>query len=110
VALDAFDPLQSTVDAMVANFVQNPWLTRRLSCVLNRMEFAVSSVRSYGYVQTTEPAYMLTLVDRGADLLVAGGSVGAGQGEALKTEASRRAKTGEFFGQISFLSVIARRS
>jgi hypothetical protein len=28
---------------------------------------------------------------------------------ALKTEARRRAKTGEFFGQISFLSVIARR-
>src|SRR5262245_60544215 len=34
VATSSFDPLQSTVDAMVANFVQNPWLTRRLAGML----------------------------------------------------------------------------
>jgi len=108
VAIDAFDPLQSTVDAMVANFVENPWLTRRLRKVLVGMGFAISSLRSHGYVQAAEPAYMLTLVDRGADLLVGGGSIGAAQGEALKVEARRRVTAGEFFGQISFLSVIAR--
>ena len=29
------------------------------------------------------------------------------EGEVLKTEARRRAKAGEFFGHISFLSIIA---
>jgi Methyltransferase domain len=34
VAINAFDPLQPLVSAMVANFVHNPWLTRRLSKTL----------------------------------------------------------------------------
>jgi hypothetical protein len=51
---------------------------------------------------------MITIIDRGADLLVASGSIGAAQAEALKAEARRRVQAGEFFGQISFLSVIAR--
>jgi hypothetical protein len=108
VAIAAFDPLQSTVDAMVANFVHNPWLTRRLGIVLQAMGFTICILRSHGYVQTADPAYMLTLVDRGADLLVDGGNVGAAQADALKTEARRRVSAGEFFGHISFLSVIAR--
>jgi ubiquinone/menaquinone biosynthesis C-methylase UbiE len=108
VAIDAFDPLQSTVEAMIANYVQNPWLTRRLKHTLDAMGFRITSLRSHGYVQTAEPAYMLTLVDRGADLLMGAASIGAAQAEALKAEARRRVSTGEFFGQISFLSVLAR--
>jgi ubiquinone/menaquinone biosynthesis C-methylase UbiE len=109
VAIDAFDPLQSTVEAMVANFVHNPWLTRRLGKILDATGFTISSLRSHGYVQTSEPTYMLTIVDRGAELLAGGGSIGAAQAEALKAEARRRARTGEFFGHIAFLSVIARK-
>ena len=63
VAIDTFDPLQRTVDAMVANFVQNPWLTRRLRKILGGIDFTVTSVRSHGYTQTTNPQYMLTIVD-----------------------------------------------
>jgi ubiquinone/menaquinone biosynthesis C-methylase UbiE len=106
VAIDAFDPLQSAVAAMMASYVHNPWLTRRLRSVLSRMELAITSVRSHGYVQTEKPGYMLTLVDRGADLLL--GTIGVDQAEALKAEARRRVDAGEFFGHISFLSVIAR--
>jgi ubiquinone/menaquinone biosynthesis C-methylase UbiE len=73
VAIDTFDPLQSTVDAMVANFLHNPWLPRRLGRILRSMGFAVTSLRSRGYTQTTEPQYMLTIVDRGADLLAGAG-------------------------------------
>jgi len=109
VALDTFDPLQRAVDAMIANFVHNPWLTRRLRKILVSIGFTVSSFRSHGYTQTTEPAYMLTIIDRGADLLAAAGSIGADQAAALKSEARRRAKAGEFFGHISFVSVIARK-
>jgi ubiquinone/menaquinone biosynthesis C-methylase UbiE len=110
VALDALDPLQSTVAAMVATYVHNPWLTRRLRKLLPTVGFRVSSLRSHGYVQTERPAYMLTLVDRGADLLAGNGTIGVDQAEALKTEARRRVNAGEFFGHISFLSVIARAS
>ena len=109
VAIDAFDPLQRTVEAMVANFVHDPWLPRRLGKILRSTGFAVTSVRSHGYTQTTEPTYMLTIVDRGADLLAGAGRIGADQAEALKSEARRRVQAGEFFGQICFISVIARK-
>jgi ubiquinone/menaquinone biosynthesis C-methylase UbiE len=109
VALDPFDPLQRAVDAMIANFVHNPWLTRRLRKILGSMGFTVSSLRSHGYTQTTEPAYMLTIIDRGADLLAGVESTGADQAETLKSEARRRVQAGEFFGHISFVSVIARK-
>jgi ubiquinone/menaquinone biosynthesis C-methylase UbiE len=110
VAIDTFDPLQRTVDAMVAHFVQNPWLTRRLRRMLGGIGFTVTSLRSHGYTQTADPQYMLTIVDRGADLLAGAGSVGAEQAAALKTEARRRAEAGDFFGHISFVSVIARKA
>jgi hypothetical protein len=52
---------------------------------------------------------MLTLVDRGADVLASSGSIGKDQAEALKREARRRADAGSFFGHISYVSVIARK-
>jgi hypothetical protein len=65
---------------------------------------------SHGYTQTTEPQYMLTIIDRGADVLASAGNIGAEQAAALKNEARRRVKEGEFFGHISFISLIARKS
>ena len=106
---DAFDPLQRAVDAMVANVVQNPWLTRRLGKSLRSIGFTVASLRSHGYTQTTEPQYMLTIIDRGADVLARAGSIGAEHAAALKNEARRRVKEGEFFGHISFIGLIARK-
>jgi ubiquinone/menaquinone biosynthesis C-methylase UbiE len=110
VAIADFDPLQPVVEAMIANFVHDRWLTRRLPKVLASIGFAVKSTRSHGYTQTAEPTYMLTIVDRGADLLAATGSLGADAAEALKLEARRRVKASEFFGHISFVSVVARKS
>ena len=110
VAVGEFDPLQPAAEAMIANFVHDRWLIRRLPKVLSSVGFEVKSLRSHGYTQTTEPAYILTIVDRGADLLAAMGNVGAETAEALKSEARRRVKAGEFFGHISFVSVIARKA
>jgi ubiquinone/menaquinone biosynthesis C-methylase UbiE len=107
VAIQSADPLQRAVDAMVANFVHNPWFTRRLAKTLQSIGFRIESLRSHGYTQTAEPTYMLTLVDRGAEALVAAGTIEMGEGEALKAEARRRAKAGEFFGHISYLSFVA---
>ena len=93
---------------MIANFVHNPWLTRRLKRMLEALGFAITSLRSHGYVQTEEPAYMLTLVDRGAEILVQDGTIGAAEAESLRSEARLRVASREFFGYISFLSFIAR--
>ena len=109
VALSDSDPLQSAVETMIANFVHDRWLIRGLPKMLSREGFAVTSCRSHGYLQTTEPMYMLTIVDRGADLLVATGCLGVEAAEGLKAEARRRVAECEFFGHISFTSLIARR-
>jgi ubiquinone/menaquinone biosynthesis C-methylase UbiE len=103
------DPLQPLVDAMIANFVHDRWLIRRLPKLLRSESFEVKSVCSHGYTQTTEPTYMLTILDRGADLLVANNVIDTNEAAGLKREARRRVSDGEFFGHISFVSVIAQK-
>lgn len=107
VAIHDFDPLQRAVEAMVANFVHNPWLTRRLPKILQSTGFSIGGHRSHGYMQTAEPTYMLTIIDRGVEALVAAETIGLEEAEALKAEARRRVKAGEFFGHISFVSIVA---
>jgi hypothetical protein len=68
----------------------------------------VACTKSHGFVETAEADYMLTLVDRGADVLVASGRLGEPAAEALKAEAVGRVERDEFFGHIAYLSVIAR--
>ena len=65
--------------------------------------------RSHGYLQTSRPEYMLTLVDRGADTLVSWGRIGTELCSSLKADARRRAEADEFFGFIGFASFIARK-
>lgn len=109
VAIGDFDPLQPLVSAMVANFVHNPWLTRRLPRTLRSIGFQVTNLRSHGYTQTAEATYMLTLIDRGADILSESGSLSIDAADALRKEARRRVQTDEFFGHISFVSATARK-
>ena len=109
VATSDFDPLQQAVETTIANFVHDRWLTRHLPKLLKDEGFALGSLRGYGYTQTSEPSYMLTLVDRGAELLAAVGAIGQETAEALKAEAKRRVSCGEFFGHIAFLSLIAHK-
>jgi hypothetical protein len=52
---------------------------------------------------------MLTIIDRGADLLCASGQIGAEAAEALKAEARRRVAAGTFFGHIAYGSLVARK-
>jgi hypothetical protein len=51
---------------------------------------------------------MLSIIDRGADALVAQQRLTADAAAALKLEARRRAEAGTFFGHIAYASVIAR--
>ena len=90
------------------------WCTIATSCAASARSCAAAGwevvrLRSHGYVENEEPGYILTLIDRGADTLVAAGRLGEPAAEALKAEARRRVAAGEFFGHIAYASLIARR-
>jgi ubiquinone/menaquinone biosynthesis C-methylase UbiE len=108
VALGDHDPLQACVNMMMANSVNDRWLVRRLPSLAREAGFASEPYRSYGFVET-EGGYMLTIVDRGADLSRASGQITDETAEVLKAEARRRVAAGAFFGHIAYGSITARK-
>jgi ubiquinone/menaquinone biosynthesis C-methylase UbiE len=94
-------PLQGCAEATIEALVHDPWLARRLRRLVSEAGWRVTGMRSHGY--------SMTLVDRGAGSLVGAGRLGAEAGEALKSEARRRADADEFFGHIAYVSLIAER-
>jgi ubiquinone/menaquinone biosynthesis C-methylase UbiE len=109
VALGDHDPLQACADAAMAALVHDRYLVRRLGTLARAAGWEVTRLRSHGYVENENPGYILTLIDRGADTLVAAGELGEPAADALKAEARRRVAAGEFFGHIAYASLIARR-
>lgn len=109
VALDDHDPLQACVDAMMANSVNDRWLGRRLPSLVRAANFESVRFRGHGFVETSEAEYMMTIVDRGADILSTTGVIGSETAAALKGEARRRAESGMFFGHIAYMSLTARK-
>jgi ubiquinone/menaquinone biosynthesis C-methylase UbiE len=109
VALGDHDPLQACVDAAMGALVHDRYLVRRLGTLVRGAGWEVVALRSHGYVENDDPGYILTLIDRGADTLVAAGGLGEPAAQALKDEARRRVDAGEFFGHIAYASLIARR-
>jgi ubiquinone/menaquinone biosynthesis C-methylase UbiE len=110
VAIADRDPLQACADAVIETLVHDRYLVRHLPTLMRDAGWNVVGVRSHGYVETAEPRYMLTIVDRGADALVSGGRLGEEAADALKREARRRAECGEFFGHIAYASAIGTRA
>jgi ubiquinone/menaquinone biosynthesis C-methylase UbiE len=108
-AIGNFDPLQCCADAAMDGMVHDRWLMRRLPAMLRTAGFDAPQFRSYGYTSLPEPSYMLSLVDRGADLLLSAGRIGPEMVEALKAEARRRAEVDRFYGLIVFASTVARK-
>jgi ubiquinone/menaquinone biosynthesis C-methylase UbiE len=109
VALGDHDPLQACVETMMANSVNDRWLMRRLPALVSSCGFKDVSFRSHGFVETTEGVYMLTIVERGADILRASGQIGDDIVAALKAEARRRVEEGTFFGHIAYASLGAHK-
>jgi ubiquinone/menaquinone biosynthesis C-methylase UbiE len=109
VALGDHDPLQACVDTMMANTVNDRWLVRRLPGLAREAGFQCLRPRSYGFVETGAGGYMLTVVERGVDMLLGSGQIGSDTAAALKTEAQRRVANGTFFGHIAYASVVARK-
>jgi hypothetical protein len=73
---------------------------------VRRCGFELDSFRSYGFAEIAGGDYMLSVVDRGADLLRARGEIGDETADALKAEARRRVELGTFFGHIAYASVV----
>jgi hypothetical protein len=109
VAISTADPLQACAAATVEAIVHDPYLVQKLAASIQRAGFTVRNVRSYGYHGVTDANYMLTIVDRGADVLAGAGRIGGDLAAALKNEARRRVETGTFFGHLAYASVIAVR-
>jgi len=107
VALSSSDPLQAVVNRWIA-LVHDRWVPRRLGKLLAAAGFKIRRTDIFGYT-ATDPAYFMTVIDRGADLLVADGVLGQPTAEALKAEARRRLDEGTFFGSIPYVCVIATR-
>jgi SAM-dependent methyltransferase len=106
VAIGDSDPLQTCIETAFASLVNDRWVVRRFASLVQEAGFTVQSFRSHGYVEA-EQGYVMTLVDRGADFLVAEGRIGSELASALKAEARRRVDSGAFFGHIAYASLIA---
>lgn len=109
VALGDHDPLQACVDTMMAGSVTDRWLVRRLPALVRACGFADVAFSSHGYAEIAGGDYMLTIVDRGVDLLRARDEIGDDLASALKEEARRRVAAGTFFGHIAYASLTARK-
>ena len=104
-----FDPLQACADAAMAALVHDRWLIPRLPGLIREAGFTLSSQRSFGFVETAAPDYMLTIVDRGADVLASCGRIGPDLAAALKDEARSRIAAGIFYGAIGYTSIMAKK-
>ena len=109
VAIGEHDPLQACADAMMAGSVNDRWVARRLPALARSCRLQVVAFRSHGFVDAVEPTYMLTIIDRGADILAQLGRIGPELASALKGEGRRRADAGAFYGQIAYAHLAARK-
>ena len=108
VAIGENDLLQHCVDAFCGND-ENLWLCRSLAARISEVGFKGTRRDAHPYLAGPEALYFLSVVDRGADVLVNAGTLGPDGAAAIKTEARRRVAEGTFFGFISFVSVIAEK-
>ncbi len=109
VALGDHDPLQACVDAMIARSVTDRWIVRRLTGIVAACGFEVVSFRSFGFAESGHGDYMLTIVDRGADILYGRGHIEQAAAAALEDEARSRVEAGRFFGHIAYAGFVARK-
>lgn len=103
------DPLQAVAEACVAAIVHDPLIIHRLAALVRRAGFTVQQFRTHGYDGVLDPTYLLTIIDRGVDALLRDARIGPVLAQALRDEARRRAESGEFFGHITYASLIGVR-
>lgn len=110
IATGDHDPLEACIHAFRDGFVHDQWLVRRLPVLIQSCGFDVRPMRSHGYVEAGKGSYLLTWIDRGAEVLLQSGRISAEKAEALKAEARRRSDNGNWFGHIAFASILATKA
>jgi ubiquinone/menaquinone biosynthesis C-methylase UbiE len=110
VALFDGDPLQSAVAAVLRHMMHAPYIMRRLPVLVTAAGFSVQSVEPHGYVQTTRPDFLLTLLSRGTHAAAQADEIGQSLVDGFDREARRRVANGTFYGAILFLSLSARKN
>jgi ubiquinone/menaquinone biosynthesis C-methylase UbiE len=108
-AIGDFDPVQVCVEALLHNYVNDRWFMRRLPRMAKAAGFEAPSMEGHGYVQIQDPQYLLTIIQRGAQAIVASGTIGPDLAAAIQREAERRVADGSFYGEIMFASFVARK-
>lgn len=103
------DPHQNCVEAMIAAWVHDRWFIRRAPKVAIEFGLDVERVDGVSYVLNREPAYFLTIFDRGVYGFAGAGMISDELVAALKGESRRRVEGGEFFGFINFVSVVTQK-
>ena len=103
------DPLEECINAFRESYVNDPWLVRRLPQLVRNAGFEIMPMRSYGYMESLDGGYMLTWIDRGADVLKSIGRISAETAEAFKAEAKHRSISKTWFGHIAFASILGRK-
>jgi ubiquinone/menaquinone biosynthesis C-methylase UbiE len=109
VALFDRDPLQAVVDAILRNMVHAPYIMRRLPRMVTLAGFTTAKIEPHGYVQTTSPDYLLSLIARSVVTAVKVGEFGEPLADGFVSEAERRVGNGSFYGAIMFMSLIAEK-
>jgi arsenite methyltransferase len=109
VALFEGDPLQTAAEAVLRNLVHAPYIMRRLPALVTAAGFTLQAVEPHGYVQTTSPTYLLSLLSRGTNASVQAGEIGQELVDSFDQEARRRVANGSFYGALLFLSLAARK-
>jgi SAM-dependent methyltransferase len=104
------DPMQSAIDVILRNLVHAPYIMRQLPALVSAAGFGVASLEPHGYVQTTSPDYLLTLLSRGITAACQAGEIGLMLVEGFEREAERRIASGTFYGAMLFLSLTARKT
>jgi hypothetical protein len=94
---------------VLRNLVHAPYAMRRLPTLVAAAGFSVESIEPHGYVQTSRPDYLLTLLMRGTEAAVRFGEVGQELVDSFDREARRRVADGTFYGAMLFLSLTAQK-
>jgi arsenite methyltransferase len=109
VALFDGDPLQAAVNSALRHMVHAPHIMRRLPALVTAAAFSVQTVEPHGYIQTTSPDYLMSLLSRGANAAARAGEIGQMLVDGFDREAHRRVVNGTFYGAMLFLSISARK-
>jgi len=103
------DPLQAAIGVVLRNMVHAPYVMRRLPALASLVGFSITSVEPHGYVRTTSPEYLLTLLSRSLDAAVRAGEFAEPLADGFLREAKLRVDQGRFYGSIMFISLMARK-